>query len=126
MLIWRFFQEELSEQFQVVLIDLPGHGKSTLQKNNFTIDDIAEEINSFLSTKNIYKFFIVGHSLGGYIALAITELYPDSLLGLGLFQSSTFADDEQKRAIRDKVVKYIEENGVASFTETFVPGLIAP
>jgi len=109
MLIWRFFQEELSEQFQVVLIDLPGHGKSTLRKNNFTIDDIAEEIYTFLATKKIYNFFVVGHSLGGYIALAIAELYPDSLLGLGLFQSSTFSDDEQKRAIRDKVVKYMKK-----------------
>jgi len=125
MSIWHRFEAALSKQFQVVLIDLPGHGKSALRKSDFTIDDIADEVHAFLAIKNIDKFFVIGHSLGGYIALALADLYSDSLLGFGLFQSSTFADDAQKKRIRDKVIKYIQENGVASFTDTFVPTLFA-
>lgn len=124
--IWHTFQEKLAKEYKVVLVDLPGHGASPLSQADFTIDDIADELQDTLSKNKIDQYFVIGHSLGGYISLALTELYPEKISGFGLFSSSTFADDEDKKKIRDKVKIYIEEHGVSSFMESFVSLLFAP
>ena len=126
--IWSPYIDAFQNDFRVVCIDLPGHGQSASQEieSQLTIDSVAESIHKLLAHNDIHQYFVIGHSLGGYIALALAELHPESLTGFGLFQSAALADDEAKRAVRDKVVNYIEAHGVDNFTETFVPGLFAP
>ncbi|UXP33540.1 alpha/beta hydrolase [Reichenbachiella agarivorans] len=124
--IWKAFDTTLHTEYQIVLIDLPGHGQSPLLTKDFSIDDIADQVQQELKDHGISEYFVIGHSLGGYISLALAELYPESLLGLGLFSSSTFADDEDKKKVRDKVKAYILEHGVASFMDSFISGLFAP
>lgn len=123
--IWSSFEQELAKHYQVILVDLPGHGSSPLSNTNFSIDDIADELQDELIEHGVKQYFLIGHSLGGYIALALAELYPENISGFGLFSSSTFADDEDKKKVRDKVKAYIEEHGVSSFMESFVPLLFA-
>ncbi|MFY0626260.1 MAG: alpha/beta hydrolase [Reichenbachiella sp.] len=123
--IWNYFEQALSKNFQVVLIDLPGHGKSQLPSNSFTIDDISDLVLASLEENGIDEFFVIGHSLGGYISLALAELYPEKILGFGLFSSTTYADDDEKKIARDKVGNFIAEHGVDKFIEPFVPNLFA-
>ncbi|MGL1888328.1 MAG: alpha/beta hydrolase [Reichenbachiella sp.] len=124
--IWKAFEQLLSKQFQIVLIDLPGHGKSPLKHPDFSIDDIADQVHDELMIRGIDQYFLIGHSLGGYVSLALADLYEEHVNGLGLFSSTTFADDEDKKKVRDKVKNYILEHGVKSFMESFVAGLFAP
>lgn len=124
--IWGAFEQKLSKDYKVVLVELPGHGSSPLTHNSFSIDDIADEVHDSLVSQGIDDYFVIGHSLGGYIALALADLYPENLIGFGLFSSTTFADDEDKKKVRDKVKAYIEEHGVPNFMETFVSLLFAP
>lgn len=123
--IWEDFADELSKTYQVVLIDLPGHGQSDLLPEDFSIDDVAHVVHEQLDLNDINEYFVIGHSLGGYVALALADLYPDRLLGFGLFSSTVYADDEEKKKVRNKVKNYIEEFGVESFMETFIAGLFA-
>ncbi|MCV9388463.1 alpha/beta fold hydrolase [Reichenbachiella ulvae] len=123
--IWTEFANELSKNHQVVLIDLPGHGQSEILAGDFSIEDVARAIHEQLDIEGIEEYFVIGHSLGGYVALALAELFPDSLTGFGLFSSSIYADDEEKKKVRDKVKSYVEEYGVESFMETFIAGLFA-
>ena len=58
---------------------------------------------------------MIGHSMGGYITLAFAEKYPEMLRAFGLFHSSAFADDEEKKETRRKAIKSIRENGPAAF-----------
>lgn len=69
------------------------------------------------------KPIIVGHSLGGYVALAVAALQPDLLAGICLFHSTPYADSEERRKTRKKVMAFVRKNGVAPFVNTFVPGL---
>jgi len=123
--IWKVFEHQLAENYKVVLVDLPGHGSSPLSQETFSIDDIADELHDELSKHQIDQYFVIGHSLGGYISLALAELYPESISGFGLFSSTTQADDEGKKKVRDKVKLYIEDHGVPNFMESFVPLLFA-
>jgi pimeloyl-ACP methyl ester carboxylesterase len=66
---------------------------------------------------------LVGHSLGGYVVLAMAARDPQFSKKLVLFYSSVFADSHEKRANRDKVIDFLTKNGLAAFVETFVPSL---
>lgn len=124
--IWDHFEKALSKDYQVVLIDLPGHGRSDWTLEESTLEAAANDIHKTLGDHGIYEYFLIGHSLGGYISLAIAELFSHSVTGLGLINSTTFADAEEKKSTRDKLIRYIEKHGVASFTNNFVPTLFAP
>lgn len=121
--IWDGLAEELAKDSRVITPDLPGFGQSQLIPQPFTIDDIGERLIDWFSRMKINKPVIIGHSLGGYVALAMAQKDPGSLAGLGLFHSTAFADSEEKKLNRDKTIDFVRKNGVAPFVETFVPGL---
>jgi pimeloyl-ACP methyl ester carboxylesterase len=121
--IWRDMQIQLSSSYQVISIDLPGFGKSSFNAAIQSLDEIADEISNLLLAKNISQCFVIGHSLGGYIALALARKYPEMLLGFGLFHSTTFSDDEEKKKIRDKTVEYVENHGIELWAKGFISKL---
>lgn len=121
--IWNHFSEELSLHFRVIMPDLPGFGKSPLPATPFTIDEVGSEMLRWLDESRITRPVVIGHSLGGYVALAMASQQPESFPGIGLFHSTIFADSLEKKQNRDKVIDFVKRNGVEPFIETFVPGL---
>ncbi|HLN20698.1 MAG TPA: alpha/beta hydrolase [Bacteroidales bacterium] len=98
--IWNGFSEKLSSEFRVISIDLPGQGKSDVYSETHSMEMIAEVIKELTGNLRLGKFFLVGHSLGGYVTMAFVDLYPGSLKGYCLFHSHPMADSEaalQKR-----------------------------
>ncbi len=123
--VWTEFAEKLSESLHVVTLDLPGFGKSRPLQEGFTIEDVARQISAFIREKKFVKPVIVGHSLGGYVTLALTEQEPDIPGGICLFHSSALADSEEKKQSRNKVLDFIEKQGVQAFTSNFIGPLYA-
>jgi pimeloyl-ACP methyl ester carboxylesterase len=121
--LWNDFAEKLSASFRVITPDLPGFGRSPLLKSPFTIEDVAATLLQFIEQKNLSSSVIVGHSLGGYVALAMVALKPQLFKGLVLFHSTAHADTEEKQQSRNKVLEFIEKNGVKAFTANFIPPL---
>jgi pimeloyl-ACP methyl ester carboxylesterase len=70
--------------------------------------------------------FLIGHSMGGYISLAFAEKYPDYLAGLGLFHSTAYPDNEERKTTRKKAIDSIKSNGVYEFLKTMIPNLFSP
>src|ERR1700761_8812683 len=64
--------------------------------------------------------------MGGYIALAFSETYPERLLAFGFFHSTAYADTEEKKAGRLKSIAFIHEHGAAPFIRQSTPNLFAP
>ncbi len=121
--IWDGLAEELTKDFRVITLDLPGFGQSQLPSLPFTIDDIGDQLIGWLSKRKINRPAIIGHSLGGYVALAMAQKDPSFIADLGLFHSTAFADSEEKKINRNKTIDFVEKFGVPPFVETFVPGL---
>lgn len=86
-----------------------------------SIRDYASDLQVFLSENRIVKPVIIGHSMGGYIALEYAAQYPDQVQGLGLFHSSATSDSDSKKEERDKTRAFIEKNGSAAFIQNFYP-----
>ncbi|MFT3981889.1 MAG: alpha/beta hydrolase [Ferruginibacter sp.] len=124
--IWDDFAGRLSEEFLLIVPDLPGSGQSELlQGDGVQISDYAALLYAILQKENIAKCCMIGHSMGGYISLSFAEKYPGMLCGLGLFHSSAYADDEAKKDTRRKGIEFIQNNGPLAFLKTSIPGLFA-
>jgi len=123
--IWGDFAEKLGKNFKVIIPDLPGHGKSGLIDSNLTVEKMAESIKYILDKENVSKCLLVGHSMGGYTALAFLELFPELLSGLSLFHSSPFADTKEKKQNRDREINIIRQGKKAQVYTAHFPNTFA-
>ena len=124
--IWNEQAVFLQEHCQLIIPDLPGSGMSEmLQKEAAEIEGYAAFVNAVLIHENIEQCFLLGHSMGGYITLAFAEMYPEKLEGFGLVHSTAFADNEEKKSIRQKGIKLIEEYGVFPFLKNTTSNLFS-
>ncbi|WP_341652273.1 alpha/beta hydrolase [Blattabacterium cuenoti] len=102
--IWNSIYSSIStKKYKVISIDFPGHGKSifTEEENTvFTMEKAAEIVKKIVKKENIQKAVFVGHSMGGYVALALAEKYPEMFLGLCLLHSTTESDTLEKKKKR--------------------------
>lgn len=105
--VWEGFEERFLHNYQVISIDLPGHGQSGTWGEVHSMEDLAESVNAVLEAESIEKVFLVGHSMGGYVALAFAELFPVRLFGYSLFHSNCFADSEEKKRNRDREISLV-------------------
>lgn len=121
--LWSEFVAPFTSSFRVLMPDLPGFGRSAMLAAPFTIDDAGDALAAWMHKEGIYKPFIIGHSLGGYVALSILTRHPSGAAAVGLFHSTPYGDSPERKKVRDRVIRFVEENGVAPFIETFVPGL---
>lgn len=121
--IWEEFRLDLLEEnYRIVRIDLPGFGKSEALPAA-SIEQMAEAVHAVLLKLNLDKVVFIGHSMGGYVGLAFARLYPERLLGLGLFHSHPYADSEEKKENRRKSVAFIQRQGHALFVKQLIPTL---
>ncbi len=72
--------------YEILALDLPGHGKSEGHGEQ-TIEDYAAAVLAWMDSLPLYRAFLVGHSMGGMIALRMAFDAPQRVSGLGLFSS---------------------------------------
>jgi pimeloyl-ACP methyl ester carboxylesterase len=122
--IWNQIESYLNKCYRLLIPDLPGSGQSeSLKKTEPQLTDFASALYQLIVKEGIKKITIIGHSMGGYIALAFAEMYPGSIHSLGLFHSSAFADDNEKINTRKKGIEFIRANGPTAFLKTSIPAL---
>lgn len=108
--IWDPFLEELSQKRQVVCVDLPGHGKSENLLPVHSMDLMADAVTSVLKQLDIEKAFFAGHSMGGYVALAILEKSPELVKGLMLINSTPEEDSPERKENTERAVELVKKN----------------
>jgi len=123
--VWNILVDELKNDFRIIAPDLPGHGHSEVSEEIQTMDSMAEAIMHMLYHLNIDKCFVIGHSMGGYVALAFLEKYPKLVKGISLFHSSPFADTEEKKHSRDREIELIKAGKKAQIYNLHTPKTFA-
>jgi pimeloyl-ACP methyl ester carboxylesterase len=111
--VWNGFAEKLASEFRVISVDLPGCGLSDVYGEVHSMEFMANAVKELIDSLDLKNVFLTCHSLGGYVALAFLELYPDYLSGYCLFHSQPFSDspealDKRKREI--EIVKIGKKN----------------
>ena len=108
MLVWDEFVPLLSDHVRVVTLDLPGHGISTIAGEVHTMEFLAETVAKTMESLGIDRYTVVGHSMGGYVALAMCENYRERLEGIVLLSSTTSADSQEKCDRRRREIELIK------------------
>lgn len=123
--VWNNQVEFLKDKYQLIIPDLPGSGQSEMI-DDMSMEGMAEAIRYIMLKENIKSCPVIGHSMGGYIILALAEKYPGLVSAFGLFHSSAFADSEEKKATRRKGIEFIQQHGAFEFLKTATPNLFSP
>lgn len=108
--MWSSYVDYFSTKYRVITIDLFGHGHSECFGYIHTMEDQADMIYGLLSDLRIRKSTLIGHSMGGYVALAFGELYPDHVKSLVLINASSRADSPERKINRDRAVEVVKKN----------------
>ncbi|SDL94607.1 alpha/beta fold hydrolase [Chryseobacterium taihuense] len=123
--IWKDLEKNLSKDFTLFKVDLPGHGKSETIAEVHTMELMADEVKKVLDREKIKDFHLLGHSMGGYVSLAYAEKFPQDLKTLTLFFSTFLADDEEKKEQRRKSYRIIKD-AFTHYAKAGIPNLFNP
>lgn len=124
--IWNNQIEYLAANYRVIAPNLPGVQCKPLGLHHSQAPNIrmyVEVLHELMHHLNIEHYYIVGHSMGGYIGLSFADYYVNHVQGLLLLHSTSYEDNEAKKTSRMKVAEFIEEFGVSKYLETATPNL---
>jgi sigma-B regulation protein RsbQ len=79
---WESQLNYFSSKYRVIAIDLPGHGKSTHNRDSYTIREYANDIATIISALKLKEVILVGHSIGADIMLEVNAKIPETIRGL--------------------------------------------
>ena len=99
---WRSFIPSWSEQFQVILVDIVGHGKTESPEDvtHYDIRNAALQMKELLDYLHIEKAHILGYSMGGRLAITMACLYPEYVRSLLLENCTAGLESEDERKER--------------------------
>ena len=123
--MWQDLVPELRQKNRIITIDLLGHGNTECLGYVHSMEDNAEAVQAVLTKLRIRKAVFVGHSMGGYVALAYAELYPESMRALVLLNSTSNADSEERKANRDRAIKAVKKD-YTTFIRLSIGNLFSP
>ena len=123
--MWLGLIESLSKSHQVICPDLLGHGKSDCIGYIHTMEDMADGVYTILQHLKITKAIIIGHSMGGYVALALAEKYSNLIAGLCLLNSTANSDSSERKINRERAIEQVKINA-QRFIKISIKNLFRP
>lgn len=123
--IWSGVAGILEGEFDLIMPDLRGFGESDVMEADRSTMTYAADLAGMMRRLSIRETHVVGHSMGGYVALAFARLFGAMLSGLGLVASQVSADSEDRKAARQAAARQVVREGVSSVLETMPPRLSA-
>ena len=108
LMVWEDFIPHLYKQLRVVTLDLPGHGISVVNGECHTMEYLADVVADLMASLGVERYTVVGHSMGGYVALAVAEKYADRLEGVVLLSSTPNPDTDEKRENRRREIALVK------------------
>lgn len=117
--MWTKTIEHLSRFGKCISIDLPGHGDSIFAASIYSLSDIAEQLHKLFLELELNRFHMIGHSLGGYVAMAYAKKYPDMLQSMLMCHSTAKDDTPEKKKQRERARK-----AVVKFKNTYLQNSI--
>jgi pimeloyl-ACP methyl ester carboxylesterase len=108
--MWQRSLENFKTTHRCITIDLFGHGQTSSLGYIHTMEHQADMVLKLIELLNISKFSLVGHSMGGYIALSILEKKPKLVHQLVLLNSSPLADDDERQLNRERAILAVKQN----------------
>lgn len=123
---WARQVEALSASFRTIAPNLRGFGGHGDVQGKLTMDRLAEDIGSLVETLGCGPVILVGHSMGGYVALAFARRYPQWLRGLVLVGTRAGSDSPEASAGRLAAAEGVREKGIGGIVDAMTQKMLAP
>ena len=121
--IWDPVVSILESEFDMIMPDLRGFGGSEVKDAGRAILAYAADLAGLMDRLGATRAFVAGHSMGGYVALALLRHYPERLMGLGLVASQILPDPPDRRQARYAAAQEVLAKGVGPVAEAMAPKL---
>ena len=112
---------ELSKKYQVIVPDLPGYGDSVPIQKGTHVDDFANALLPLINEVCPGKFFLYGHSMGGYIALSLAEKIPGKIYALGLICVTAKEVSQKRKKVKEREKYFIEQGKLELLVRNSIP-----
>ena len=122
--MWEKVSKPLEKNFRILCIDLLGHGKTQNLGYIHSMEDQAKMVIFLLNSLEIEEFSLIGHSMGGYVSLAMADLFPGRVAKLCLMNSTAQADNDEKKINRDRGIEAVKQN-YKTFVRLAIPTLFS-
>lgn len=123
--MWQNFIPYLTKNNTVVAIDLPGFGQSGIIEEVHSMELMAVIVAEILANENIVMATFIGHSMGGYVALAFVELFPEKVNRLLLLNASPLEDTPERIENRNRALTIVK-NYKDAFISMAINNLFTP
>jgi 3-oxoadipate enol-lactonase len=124
--IWTQQQQSLGDHYRVITPDLRGHGKSPVPEGVYDMELLARDVLALLDSLEIEQATIMGHSMGGYVTLALWRIARKRFRAFGLISSQAGADSEEARQNRAAQAEKVYVNGSSAIADIMMPRMFSP
>ncbi len=118
--MWSGLVAKLKRHYAVLTVDLPGHGNSDAIGEIQSMEEMADVVSQLIANNNLKYPIVIGHSMGGYVGLAMAE--NAKIKAMCLLNSTFLPDSSERKAGRMQAVKMAEVNH-KSFIRHSIPML---
>lgn len=122
---WQMQFDALRSHFRVIAPDLRGFGESGTLPGPATMPQYAADVHALLQRLSTGPVVLIGHSMGGYVALAFARQFPEMLRGLVLVGTKAGADTAEAAAGRRATAEKVKAEGVQVVVEAMAPKMLA-
>jgi 3-oxoadipate enol-lactonase len=124
--VWDAQAAQLAQHVRVIRPDLRGMGASSVPDGPYLMETLAGDVAAVLDALGIDRAAIVGHSLGGYVAMAFCRMYTERVTRLALVCSKLAADSpEAARGREDLADRAEREDRIDAIVDSYIPRLFA-
>ena len=117
--IWREQVDEIDDQYKVVTLDLGGHGKSSANRETWSIAGLAQDVVAVINELNLNKVILVGSSMGGPVSLEVARLLPNKVIGIVAADTLHDAEYEFPPEQAEEMIAAFENDFVGTLTTMF-------
>lgn len=108
--MWERVADVFKSNYRVICIDLLGHGKTSCLGYVHTMDEMANQVKTVMDHLKLRRVSLIGHSMGGYVALSFLEKFPVNVKKIALVNSTSKADSGERVQLRDRAIKMAQQN----------------
>ncbi len=123
--MWEFQAEALRGAHHVVAPDMRGHGSSDVPSFVTSIERMAADVRALVESLEMGPAILVGHGMGGYVALQYARDYPDDVRALVLTNARTRPDSKEDVAQRYRLACLLREQGPGALADEMLPKLLS-
>ncbi len=118
---WKHQTSEFSEDYQVITIDMAGHGHSSFNRIDYTMLSFAEDIKAVIDKENINRAILIGHSMGGGIIAEASRLMPNKIIAIIGIDTYQNVDEKYTKEALDGMIEPFKNDFVSA-----AKGFISP